>query len=119
MKIRLKTEREIALIREAGRVVACAALHISWAGLAEIRSLAVAQEAQGRGIGTELVRACIEEARQLGVERVFVLTYIPDFFRRFGFRPCPKEDLPHKIWADCINCPKFPDCDEIAMIADL
>ncbi|MBN1255367.1 MAG: N-acetyltransferase [Deltaproteobacteria bacterium] len=100
-------------------IVGVCALHISWEALAEIRSLAVATEARKNGIGAQLVEACLEEARQLGVTRVFLLTYIPPYFERAGFRPVDKSTLPHKIWADCIRCVKFPDCDENAMIIDL
>jgi amino-acid N-acetyltransferase len=100
-------------------IVGVCALHISWEDLAEIRSLAVATEARKNGIGAQLVEACLEEARQLGVTRVFLLTYIPPYFERAGFRPVDKSTLPHKIWADCIRCVKFPDCDENAMIIDL
>jgi len=95
------------------------ALHICWEDLAEIRSLAVATEARKNGIGMKLVEACLEEARQLGVKQVFVLTYIPPYFERTGFQVTDKSTLPHKIWADCIRCVKFPNCDEIAMILDL
>ncbi|MFW6188848.1 MAG: N-acetyltransferase [Planctomycetota bacterium] len=111
--------RDFFVCRQDGRVIGCAALHVSWEGLGEVRSLAVADEAAGRGVGTELVESCIEEARQLGMNRVFVLTYIPGFFERFGFEQYAKENLPHKVWADCLNCPKFPDCDEVAMKLDL
>jgi amino-acid N-acetyltransferase len=100
-------------------IVGVCALHISWEDLAEIRSLAVVTEARNNGIGAQLVEACLEEARQLGVTRVFLLTYIPPYFERAGFRPVDKSTLPHKIWADCIRCVKFPNCDEIAMILDL
>jgi amino-acid N-acetyltransferase len=95
------------------------ALHICWKGLAEIRSLAVAQGERKKGIGTKLVEACLAEARQLGVTQVFLLTYIPPYFEQAGFRLVDKSTLPHKIWADCIKCVKFPDCDEAAMILDL
>lgn len=111
--------RDFFVCRSDGRVIGCAALHVSWSGLGEIRSLAVSEEASGRGVGSRLVEACLEEARELGMHRVFVLTYVDDFFRRFGFEVHPKEELPHKVWADCLNCPKFPDCDEIAMVLDL
>ena len=111
--------RDFYVFEQDGRIVGCAALHVSWEGLGEVRSVAVAEEAQGRGVGTALVRACIEEARQLGMDRVFVLTYTPEFFDRFGFRRYPKEKLPHKIWSDCLKCPKFPNCDEVAMLVEL
>ena len=95
------------------------ALHICWEDLAEIRSLAVAQGERKKGIGGKLVEACLLEARQLGVKQVFLLTYIPPYFERTGFQVTDKATLPHKIWADCIRCVKFPDCDETAMILDL
>ena len=100
-------------------IVGVCALHICWEDLAEIRSLAVATEARKNGIGAQLVKACLEEARQLGVTQVFVLTYIPPYFERAGFHTVNKSTLPHKIWADCIKCVKFPNCDEIAMILEL
>lgn len=111
--------RDFHVWRQDDRVLGCAALHLSWRGLAEIRSVAVAEDATGRGIGRALVESCLQEARDMGVHRVFVLTYVPGFFEKFGFDACDKDDLPHKVWADCINCPHFPDCDEIAMMKDL
>jgi amino-acid N-acetyltransferase len=107
--------RDFFVCREDGRLIGCVALHISWEGLGEIRSLAVLPEAQGRGIGRALVEECSREAVEMGLKRVFVLTYLPEFFRKLGFSEQPKEELPHKIWADCLNCPRFPECDEIAM----
>ena len=95
------------------------ALSVSWEGLAEIRSLAVTEGATRRGLGSQLVDECLSEAGRLGLKNVFVLTLIKEFFARFGFIEVEKSQLPHKIWADCINCPKFPDCDEIAMILTL
>jgi len=102
-----------------GRVVGCGALTIAWENLGEIRSLAVAQEHQDKGVGRRLVEACLAEARRLGIQRVFALTNNPAFFKHFGFVSVAKETLPHKIWADCIKCPKFPDCDEEAVAIDL
>ncbi len=104
---------------EADSVLGCCALHIVWEDLAEIRSLAVVSEEQGKGIGRELVEACLSEARSLGVRRVFALTCVPDFFARFGFRPVEKSELPHKVWTDCVKCPKFPDCDEVAVVRNV
>lgn len=94
-------------------------LGVCWDDLAEIKSLAVLPDQQGRSYGRKLVEACLNEARILGLKRVFVLTYIPDFFSKFGFRTVEKSVLPHKIWADCLKCPKFPDCDETALVTDL
>lgn len=111
--------RDFYIFEEAGRIVGVAALHIVWEDLAEIRSVAVAEETGRKGIGTEVVNACIGEAKALGLKRLFCLTYKPDFFGRFGFKVVDKSQLPHKVWGDCIKCAKFPDCDEIAMIMDL
>lgn len=101
------------------KLCGCCALAIVWSDLAEIRSLAVAEGYQGRGIGGELVKAVLEEARVLGVPRVFTLTLKKVFFAKQGFVEVPKEDLPMKVWSDCINCPKQDHCDEIAMVYDL
>ena len=111
--------RDFFVVEEDGRILGTAALHIVWEDLAEVRSVAVAEESGRKGIGSVVVQACIDEARQLGLKRVFCLTYKPDFFARFGFRLVDKSELPHKVWGDCIKCVKFPDCDENAMILDL
>ena len=81
-----------------------AALHVSWDDLAEIRSLAVAKEHKKRGIGRQLVERCLGDAEELGVGRVFVLTYIPEFFGRVGFAEFDKAKLPHKVWSECLKC---------------
>ena len=94
-------------------------LHIVWEDLGEIRSLVVSEEYQREGIGADLVRACLAEARELGLSRVFVLTVVPEFFEKLGFRGIEKGELPHKVWADCVRCPKFPDCDEVALIYEV
>ena len=94
-------------------------LGICWEDLAEIRSLAVHKDHQGKGSGSKLVGMCLQEASSLGLKRVFVLTYVPDFFKKIGFKETNKSILPHKIWADCLKCPKFPDCDETALMIDL
>jgi amino-acid N-acetyltransferase len=94
-------------------------LRICWDDLAEIKSLAVSEDQQGKGYGSELVRVCLKEARSLGIRKVFTLTYVPGFFVRLGFEEVRKSTLPHKIWADCLKCPKFPNCDEVALIIDL
>jgi len=99
-----------------GKVVGVSALKISWEDLAEVRSLAVSEDAKGHGLGRKLVDACLDEARSLGIGRVFALTYQVDFFRKLGFKEIDKAELPQKIWADCIKCVKFPDCDETALI---
>jgi amino-acid N-acetyltransferase len=102
---------------EAGdELVGVCALHICWENLAEIRSLAVKDTAQGKGVGRQLVEACLIEAESLGINEIFTLTYQPGFFVKYGFQTADKKELPHKVWSDCINCPKFPDCNEEAMI---
>ena len=94
-------------------------LGISWEDLAEIKSLAISEDHQTKNLGSQLVETCLEEARSLGLRKVFALTYIPDFFIKLGFREVEKSVLPNKVWADCLKCPKFPDCGEIAVLIDL
>ena len=106
----------VAVEVETGKVAGCGALHCTWAELAEIRSLAVSKDFQRRGIGGEIVKLLIEDGKKLGVKKFFTLTYNTDFFASVGFEIVPKETLPQKIWSDCLSCPKFPNCDEIAMI---
>jgi amino-acid N-acetyltransferase len=114
-----ETIRDFYIVEESDQLLGVSALHIVWDDLAEIRSVAVAEDAGRKGVGTEVVNACISEARELGLKRLFCLTYKPDFFARFGFSVVDKSQLPHKVWGDCIKCVKFPDCDEIAMVMDL
>jgi len=102
-----------------GPILAIGALHVFWEDLGEIRSLLVIPEHQRRGIGSRLVHSCLEEARTLGLKQVMVLTDRTDFFQRFGFREIPRERLHPRIWADCVKCLKYPDCDEIPMLLDL
>jgi amino-acid N-acetyltransferase len=108
--------RDFFVIREGGEVVACAALHVSWSDLAEIRSVAVAENNQKKGLGARLVAACIKEADELGIKTVFCFTYRPDFFKHQKFVDIEKMELPRKVWTDCFRCPKFPNCDETALI---
>jgi amino-acid N-acetyltransferase len=111
--------RDYWVFIDKGRVCGCAALHVSWENLAEIKSLAVEERLHRRGIGAALVGQCLDEALSLGVKTAFALTYVPEFFQALGFRKVPKEKLPHKIWAECIKCHKFPHCSEIALIKKL
>jgi amino-acid N-acetyltransferase len=108
--------RDFYVIREKGEVVACAALHISWSDLAEIRSVAVAEDKQRTGLGAELVAVCLKEAADLGIKDIFCFTYRPEFFKKQKFVDIDKMELPRKVWTDCFRCPKFPNCDEIALI---
>ena len=112
--------RDYFVIRNrAGRVTACVALHISWADLAEVKALAVDKEKQKKGMGAALVRACVAESKALGIPRMFCLTYKPGFFKKQGFKEVEKMELPRKIWAECYTCPKFPDCDEVALVLEV
>ncbi|MEE8353895.1 MAG: N-acetyltransferase [Dehalococcoidales bacterium] len=105
--------------RSHDRVVACAALHVMWSDLAEVKSVAVGEASQRSGIGTRLVDACLAEAREIGLPTVFCLTYKPAFFEKFGFVQVDKMELPRKVWTECYHCSKFPDCDEVAMVHQL
>ena len=111
--------RDFFVVRQGERVIACAALHVSWSDLAEIRSVAVADDSQQQGIGDKLVQACLKEASELGIPTVFCFTYQPDFFKRHRFVDIDKMELPRKVWTDCYRCPKFPNCDEVALIRQL
>jgi amino-acid N-acetyltransferase len=108
--------QSLTVAEENKRVIGVAGLHILWSDLAEIRSLAIAPDYKGRGIGKQLVIRLIEEAEALGIARVFALTYQVAFFEKCGFQLIQKDSLPQKVWKDCMNCKKFPTCDEIAMI---
>jgi amino-acid N-acetyltransferase len=111
--------RDFHVAEEDGSLIGVCALHVSWDGLAEIRSLAVRQDSRKKGIGSDLVGHCLAEAAEFHIDRVFVLTYEERFFRKLGFVDIDKKELPHKIWTDCLNCVKFPDCDEAALIVTL
>lgn len=111
--------RDFFVFEFKGKIIGCGALHISWDDLAEMKSLAVDKKYHRKGVGRALVESCIQEARELGAKKIFVLTYAPNFFKKFSFRKITHNKLPHKIWAECIKCPKFPDCREIALIKKL
>ena len=101
---------------EDGRVIGCVALHVFWEDLAELKCLAVAERAQGQGLGRTLLDACWEAARGLEINSVFTLTYVAEFFEKLGYARIDKADLPHKIWNECVRCPLFPNCQEIALL---
>ena len=105
--------------RDGRAVLGCCALAITWEDIAEVRSLAMDDSLQKKGWGSRLVEACMSEAVSLGIYRVFTLTYRSALFERMGFKTVEKDVLPQKVWADCLNCPKFPECDEIAMLLEL
>lgn len=111
--------RDFFVFIQDDTLVGCAALHIFWKDLAEIKSVAVLETTQRKGIGGKLVRVCIREARKLRIAKMFVLTYVPEFFEKCGFLKIEKETLPHKIWSECVKCHKFPDCGEVPLILEL
>lgn len=111
--------RDFFVFEQKGKVVGCAALHVCWQDLGEVKSLVVLNTWQHKGVGKKLLSACLKEAKRLGLKKVFALTYKPSYFEQFGFRESEKKNLPHKIWVDCIRCVKFPDCNEIALIKEL
>ena len=111
--------RDFYVVCEGDKVLGCGALHICWEDLVEVKSVAVLEGNQGKGIGAAIVNACLDEAKSLNVAEVFVLTYEPDFFGRFGFKRVDLMELPRKVWGECQRCPKYPDCDENAMVLKL
>ena len=111
--------RDFFVYADNDETVAASALHIAWEDLAEIRSVVVSKAYQSQGIGKKLLSQCLKEAKSLGIKRVFALTYNPGFFAEMGFKEIDKNSLPHKIWGDCLKCPRFPDCNEMAVIKDL
>ena len=108
--------RDYFVYRQGERMLACAALHIIWSDLAEIKSVAVAEEYQKQGVGTMLIEACLKEVESLGIPTIFCLTYQPAFFEKFGLNQIDKMEVPRKVWTECFRCPKFPDCGEVALI---
>lgn len=111
--------RDFVVARSDGTLVGLSALHICWIDLGEVRSLAVRRDLLRRGIGKALVDRCLADAADLGLRRVFALTYQPEFFRALGFDEADKSELPHKVWQECIHCVKFPECDEIAVMREV
>ncbi len=108
----------VAIDDDTGEIIGCGALRIVWEDLAEVRSVAVQSQRQSKGVGRKLIGTLIEESRELGIKKVFVLTYRVSLFSKMGFSLMDKGLLPHKIWADCVKCPKFPECDEVAMVME-
>ncbi len=111
--------RDYYVYVENGNIIGCVALHVFWKDLAEIKSIAVEEDYQKRGIGKQLIQKCLEEGEALGISRLFVLTYIPEFFERMGFKRIDKDLLPHKIWTECVKCYKFADCGEVPLIIEI
>ena len=111
--------RDFFVYTEGNKIYGCAALHIDWEDLAEIKSLAVAPSKAKKGLGKKLLDECMKEAKSLKIKKVFALTYIPEFFERFGFRFVDKKELPHKIWSECIKCVYFTGCKEMAVMKEI
>ncbi|MCA9831267.1 MAG: N-acetyltransferase [Dehalococcoidia bacterium] len=111
--------RDFKVARLDGQFIGCGSLHIMGADLAEVRSLAVRDNVQLRGVGASIVAACIEDARAYGIDRVFALTYRPGFFEKQGFRLANVMEFPQKVWNECVRCPLFANCKEVAVVRDL
>lgn len=111
--------RDFFVVREGERVVGCVCLHVNWADLAELKSLAVTEKRQGRGLGAALTRACLAEAKELVIKVVYALTYQVAFFEKLGFSQVEVRELPRKVWGECYRCPKFLQCDEVALIYEV
>ena len=111
--------RELSVVEDQGKIVAVGSLHIVWSDLAEVRALAVAPDYIKQGLGRLLVQTFLKEAKELELPRVFALTYKPEFFAKCGFQLIDKDELPQKVWKECVNCPQFPNCEETAVIINL
>jgi amino-acid N-acetyltransferase len=110
--------RDFYVAEGQGALAGCGALHVLWVDLGEIRSLAVAERFQKNGVGRRIAEALLRDADSLRLPRVFALTYQEPFFERLGFAKVDKTTMPHKVWGECMDCPKFPNCDEVAVIKD-
>jgi len=111
--------RDFFVIEKEDRIIACGALHVTWEEYGEILSLAVSTAETRKGHGSRIIEACLKEAPELGIKHLVTLTYAQEFFEHHGFKVVDKSTLPHKLWSMCVKCPRFPDCDEIAMIKEL
>ena len=111
--------RNFVVVERDDKIVGCGSLAVIWSDIAEIRTIAVHPDYKGLGIGRQIVQTLLEDAKELELPSVFCLTYQPGFFEKLDFAVVDKARLPHKVWKDCINCPKFPDCDETALLLDL
>jgi amino-acid N-acetyltransferase len=107
--------RDFVIVEIDGQIIGIGALHVLWNSLAELRTLAVRSGMERQGFGKQIVESILKEARELKIQKVFTLTYQPGFFKKLGFSVIEKETMPHKVWTDCINCPKFPNCNEICL----
>ena len=108
--------RDFHVCEEDGHVIGCCGVHPDWEDLAEVVSLAVARPYTKQGIATKLLEACTQDALEIGINRLFVLTSIPEFFDKQGYTRVTRDDIPWKVWADCVNCPQYPDCRSASLI---
>ena len=111
--------RDFVVVEQNNEIIGIGALHVLWNDLAELRTLAVKEGMVNKGIGRQIVNFILEEAKELKIQKVFTLTYQPGFFEKMGFSVIDKEKMPQKVWTDCINCPKFPNCNEICLEINL
>jgi amino-acid N-acetyltransferase len=111
--------QEFFVAEEGRHIIGCASLHVTWEDLAEIKSLAVAQEYGRKGLGSKFMDNCHRTAKRLGIKKVFALTFVPGFFKKHGYEETTRDKLPHKIWIECVRCTMFPDCKEIPLIKHL
>ncbi|MDR2811835.1 MAG: N-acetyltransferase [Endomicrobium sp.] len=111
--------QEFIVLENEGKIIACGALHVSWEDLAEVKALAVSEEYKRQGIGRKMIETLQKNAKELGVKKVFTLTFKPEFFKKLGYTEIPKEMLPHKIWSECVNCYLFPECGEVSLLFPL
>lgn len=109
----------LVLEDDDGEIAGCCAISIFWADLAELKSLAVSPDYRGRGLGRRLVSAAKRDAKKIGVQKIFALTYEKEFFLKQGFKEIDRDTLPEKVWRECFACPKEDCCDEIAMLLRL
>ncbi|GHT05705.1 acetyltransferase [Endomicrobiia bacterium] len=111
--------QEFVVLESEDNIVGCGALHVSWENLAEIKALAVSDKYKGQGFGRKIVKILQDNAKNLGVSRIFALSFKPKFFIKLGYKIIPKETLPHKIWSECINCHLFSECGEVPLLITL
>ena len=111
--------QEFMVAEDKGKVVGCCALHVSWEDLAEVKALAINDKYQKKGLGTKLVLECHKNAKKIGVNRIFCLTFKPKFFLKLNYKKIARSKLPHKVWGECIRCTFFPDCGEVPLIKEI
>ncbi len=112
----LENIRDFQVAELDNKVIGTCSLKISTLELAEVKSLAVLPNNLKAGIGSMLLNSVLEEGKILGINKFFALTYVPEFFYKHNFKEINKEELPHKIWTECVHCPFFPNCNETAVI---